>query len=334
VIVCRAPVRIDFGGGGTDIEPYSTDHGGFVINAAINKYVRTIAFQRNDPIIKIISSDYSTIVEKNSIEDLTYDTSLDLIKAIIKRMNPETGVDIIVRSDTPPKSGLGASASLCTSVIGALKGITSKPLTDHEVAELGYITEREDLKNVGGRQDQYVSVFGGFNQIEFLGNSNVKVSRLNVSSSFKRYLNDNMVLIYTGRPHTSGNVLQGRVDRYEKEASVAIECLDKIKQIALDTKDSLVNEDYERFGELLTRDWDFKTKLNPRVTTDRMKLLDKIARDNGAIGARFCGAGAGGCMIWLCKEGTRAKVIEALAKENAREIKYGFNNKGYEVFNI
>lgn len=334
MIVCRSPVRVDFGGGGTDIEPYSTDYGGFVVNTSINKFVRTIVSPRTDPVIKIISSDYSTIVERNSIDELRFDTEMDLVKAIVKRMNPTTGVDVIVRSDIPVRSGLGASASLSTSVIGALKEVTGQALSDHEIAEMGFIVEREDLKNVGGRQDQYASVFGGFNQIEFLGGSNVKVSKLNVSSSFKNYLNDNMVLAYTGKPHTSGNVLEGRVERYEKEKEVALECLNRIKEIAMEEKDALVNEDFEKFADLLTIDWEFKTKLNPRVTTDRMRLLDKAARSAGAIGARFCGAGAGGCMIWLCKEGTKAKVADSLVAQGAKHIDYNFNDRGYEIFKI
>ncbi|MFA5406148.1 MAG: hypothetical protein WC307_02220 [Candidatus Nanoarchaeia archaeon] len=333
MIVCKAPVRIDFGGGGSDIEPYSTEHGGFVINTAINQFVRTVACKRNDSIIKIISNDYNTIVERNSIEDLTYDTELDLIKAIIKRLKPNHGIDVFVRSDIPPKSGLGASASLSTSVIGALKGLMNITLSDHEIAEMGFLIEREDLKNIGGRQDQYTSVFGGFNQIEFLGGANVKVSKLNISSSFKKYLNDNMILAYTGKPHVS-QVLQGHTDKYEQDNEFAVKNLDDTKAIAIELRDALINEDINQFAELITKDWEFKTKLNPSVTTKRMQLLDKIARDNGAIGARFCGAGGGGCMIWACKEDTKNNISNALKKEGANEIEFEFNDKGYEIINI
>ena len=334
MFVCKSPVRIDFGGGGSDIEPYSTERGGFVVNTAINQFVRTVISPRDDSIVKIISNDYNTIIEKNSIEELTYDTELDLIKAIIKRLKPKHGIDVFVRSDIPPKSGLGASASLSTSVIGALKTITKHELSDHEIAEMGYIVEREDLKNEGGRQDQYASVFGGFNQIEFLGGSNVKVSKLNVSSSFKSYLNDNMILCYTGKPHTSGNVLKGHTDKYANDKDFAVKNLDETKAIAIETRDSLLAESIDKFANLITKDWNFKTMLNPAVTTERMQFLDTVARANGAIGARFCGAGAGGCMIWVCKEGTKQKVSEALSKEGAQEINYNFNPHGYEVYNI
>ncbi len=334
MIICRAPVRIDFGGGGSDIEPYTTERGGFVVNSAIDKYIRTAACTRDDSIIKIISNDYDTIIQKESIKALTYDSSLDLIKALVKRMNPGTGVDLFVRSDIPPKSGLGASASLSTSVIGALKSLMNLELSRHEIAELAYSVEHDDLHNEGGRQDQYVSVFGGFNQIEFLGGSNVKVSKLNISSSFKKYLNENLLLIYTGKPHTSGNILQGRVERYKKEKEVAVRYIDEIKSIAMEIRDALVQSDYEKFAELITKDWELKTSLNPSVTTERMKMLDKVARNNGAMGTRFCGAGGGGCMIWACKEGTKESVKKALLEQGAVEINYKFNPQGYEVFDV
>ncbi len=331
MIICKSPVRIDFGGGGTDIEPYSSEFGGLVINATINKFVRTIACKRDDSIIKIISNDFNTIIQKESINELTYDTSLDLIKAIIKRLNPSFGIDLFTRSDVPPKSGLGASASISTSVIGAISYLMNKRLSDHEIAELGFIVEREDLSNIGGRQDQYASVFGGFNQIEFLGDSNVKVSKLNLSSSFIKRLNNNLVLAYTGKPHTSGNVLEGRVKRYNNDKSTAVKYLNMIKEIAINEREALLNEDLELFGELLTKDWELKTKLNPLVTTDFMRMLNKIAINNGAIGARFTGAGGGGCMIWLCKDGFKEKVSDALRSNGAKIIDYSFHNKGYEV---
>jgi D-glycero-alpha-D-manno-heptose-7-phosphate kinase len=334
MIICRAPVRIDFGGGGTDIEPYSSEHTGFVVNSTINKYIRTIVAKRNDKMIKIISSDFSTIIEKESINDLTYDSSLDLIKGLIKRVNPNSGLDLFTRGDIPPKSGLGASASLSTSIIGALTRLMDKKLSDGEIAEIGYLTEHDDLKNEGGRQDQYASVFGGFNQIEFLGDNNVKVSKLNIKSSFSNYLNKNMVLVYTGNPHTSGNIISRQVESYNKKEDVAVESLHKVKEIAQNIRDSLLNENFENFAKALTQDWEFKTKLNPLITTERMRMLNKIALSNGAIGGRVCGAGGGGCMIWVCKEGTKEAVISNLKKENTNEIKYEFNNKGYEIIDF
>jgi len=334
MIICRAPVRIDFGGGGTDIEPYSSEHTGFVVNTAINKFVKTIVSKREDKIIKIISSDFNSIIEKESINDLAYDSTLDLIKGVIKRMNPSKGIDLFTRSDIPPKSGLGASASLSTSIIGALNESEKKNLTECEIAELGYLTEHDDLKNEGGRQDQYVSVFGGFNQIEFLGNSNVKVSKLNLKSSFLEYLNKNMILIYTGIPHTSGNIISKQVDSYNKKEENAIDSLHKVKEIAINIRDSLLKQDFELFAKNLTKDWDYKTKLNSLITTDRMRLLNSIALKNGAIGGRVCGAGGGGCMIWVCKDGKKDDVISSLKKENAHEIKYEFNNKGYELIDF
>ncbi|MDD2678272.1 MAG: hypothetical protein PHG04_00570 [Candidatus Nanoarchaeia archaeon] len=331
MIICRAPVRIDFGGGGTDIEPYSSEHTGFVLNSAINRFVKTIVAKRDDKIIKIISSDFNSIIEKESINDLTYDSTLDLIKGLIKRMNPLKGIDLFTRSDIPTKSGLGASASLSTSVIGALNELEKKNLTECEIAELGYGVEHDDLKNEGGRQDQYVSVFGGFNQIEFLGNSNVKVSKLTLKSSFLEHLNKNLILIYTGIPHISGNIISKQVDSYNKKEQIAVESLHKVKEIAMNMKDSLLKEDYESFAKGLEKDWEYKTKLNPLITTDRMRALNNIALKNGAIGGRVCGAGGGGCMIWLCNEGKKDGVVSALKKENAHEIKYEFNSKGYEV---
>lgn len=333
--VVKTPVRIAFGGGGTDVEPYASDYGGYVINTTINIYFRCILTKRDDNLINIFSNDTFFPYKFDTIKVLNIEYKIsNLFEAIFYLMKPKSGMDVYVHGEPPKKAGLGASASLCTCLISGILKLEEKAINLDYVSEKAYYVEQNILKNIGGRQDQYASVYGGFNSLEFLGNSNVKVKNLKISDSFKQKIEENLILYYTGEPHTSGNMVKAQVKSYIENKNKSKKSLGKLKELAYQMRDSLLSENFEGLGKLLSEDLKNKTKFNPLLTTDYMKELNNLILKNGGIGGRVCGAGGGGCMIWLINPNNKEKIKKLLKKQQGKLIDFRFVEKGLEILNI
>ena len=333
--IVKTPVRIAFGGGGTDVEPYSSDYGGCVINTTINIYFRCMLTKREDNLINIYSNDKFLPYKFDTLEILNPKAKIsNLFEAIFYLMKPKSGMDIYVHGEPLKKAGLGASASLCTCLISGILKIEEKAIDIDDISEKAYYVEQNIIKNVGGRQDQYASVYGGFNRLEFLGDSNVKVEKLNISKSFKQEIEENLILFYTGEPHISGNMVKEQVKLYIKNKETSKTFLDKLKEIAYQMRDSLLSENFEKFGKLLSEDLKYKTKFNPLLTTDYMKELNRLILNNGGIGGRVCGAGGGGCMIWLVKPNLKIKLKNLLLNQQGKLIEYKFTDMGLEILKV
>ncbi|MHA1335084.1 MAG: GHMP family kinase ATP-binding protein [Promethearchaeota archaeon] len=331
----KTPVRIEIGGGATDVEPYSTDYGGYVINTTIDKFVRAFINIKDDNKIKIFTETKKTTYLIEEIEEkIKNSKDFDLIDAILFFIKPQIGFNMYIDVEAPKKAGLGASASLCTAILGAFCILNDENLDINKIAENAYYIEQEILKNEGGRQDQYAAVYGGFNEMEFLGGNNVKVNKLNLSKSFKKELEQNLILFYTGEPHVSGSMVKKQVDFYLKDKEKAKKFLDKLKEIAYCMRDTLLEEDFYSFGKLLIEDWIEKSKFNPFLTTEYMKSLNNMVMKNGGIGGRVCGAGGGGSFIWLVDSKKREVIKEILKKQQGKLISYKFIEKGIEISNI
>ncbi|HEV8360048.1 MAG TPA: GHMP kinase, partial [Candidatus Thermoplasmatota archaeon] len=167
LIRAKAPLRVSFGGGGTDIASYFEEHGGAVISATIDKWAYGTLIQRPGREITVRSLDFDIVARFQGTEQFTFDGNLDLVKAVLKNFTPDQGIDLFLHSEAPPGSGLGSSSTMVVALIGLFKHFKSLPLTDYDVAELAYKIERQDLGIAGGKQDQYAATFGGFNFIEF-----------------------------------------------------------------------------------------------------------------------------------------------------------------------
>ena len=321
-------MRIAFGGGGTDVEPYSSENGGFVVNATINKYFMTKLDFNLENIIKVYKDD---VLLYNL--DVTHEISVnsDLIKAILYYLSIKEGIDISFHGDPPKKAGLGASASLSCALIAGILKLQDNEINKSKVAEMAFQVEDKVLKNAGGRQDQYAAVHGGFNCLEFQGNSRVKIEKLTIPNSFKSELEKRLILYYTGQEHVSGDLVNDQIEFYEKSKEKSKSYLDQLKEIAYNVKDSIISEDLESFGLLLQKDLKVKQKFNPRLMTVFMSSLNKGMIKRGAIGGRVCGAGGGGCMIWLIKGIDKSSIIDYLNQQPGFLIDYKFVDTGLEL---
>ena len=335
IIRSRAPVRIAFGGGGTDMSPYTEQKGGVVLSSTINKYVYVTLMPKDDPEIKIISADYKKSVVFSGINELHYDGDLDLIKAVIKRMQPDYGFELFLRSDIPPNTGLGSSGAVTVALIGAFNQLRKNKLNKHEIAELAYQIEDEELKNKGGRQDQYAASFGGLNWYEFKGFDFVRVNKIEITEDYLLELEKHLVLAFVSSRGESGNVqkiLQEQQKLYSNEDK--IKQLDRLKELALFSKEALEQGRLDDFGIILNQSWEEKKKLNPAMSTLKIDGAYSTAIQAGALGGRVTGAGGGGCMVFYCKSNKEQIVARELQKLGIHVIDFSFETGGLKTWTI
>ncbi|MBI4844369.1 MAG: GHMP kinase [Nitrospirae bacterium] len=339
IIRSRAPVRISFGGGGTDLPPYCDRYGGIVLNATINKYIYVTLIPRKERDIKIISADYKRSFVFDNLDNIVFDGDLDLIKAVILKMEPDHGFELFLRSDIPPNTGLGSSGAVATALIGAFNHLRGdNKLNKYEIAELAYDIETKDLHNVGGRQDQYASVFGGFNYIEFYSGSFVRVSPVTIEKDYIYELEKHLVLAFLGARGPSGEIQSIMTDQQIDESGSGenekTKILNGLKEDCRHMYQTLASGELDKFGRLLDNSWNKKRSLSSMVSTKHIDEIYQKAKEAGALGGKITGAGGGGCMIFFCKSNKEHEVTKCLEEMGVKVIDFTFDNDGLVVWEI
>jgi len=335
LIRAKAPLRISFAGGGTDVPPYPEKEGGCVLNATINKYAYGTLRPREDRQIRIESLDFGISVNYDVDQDLVYDGKLDLVKAAIKKLEGQdsTGFDLFLHSDAPPGTGLGCSSTVMVALVGLLKEFKNMPLTDYEVANLAYIIERKDLGIKGGLQDQYAATFGGFNFIEF-SKDRVIVNPLKISQDVINELEHNLLLCYTGMTRLSAKIIDDQVGRYERGEKETLQAMRQLKEIATEMKNALLRRRLSKFGELLHHAWQSKKKMSSKITSPEIDQMYEEARKAGAIGGKITGAGGGGYILLYCQFEKKHKVAERLKKMGGTITDFAFDPYGLQTWRV
>ena len=323
----RAPLRLSFCGGGTDVSPYPEEHGGMVLSATINQYAYASLRPRRDTRLTIASLDYDVVARYDHPRRLKLDGNLDLIKSVVKALKVRRGADLWVHSDAPPGSGLGSSSTLVVALIGVLSEWHQKPLSGYEVAELAYRIERVDLGLAGGRQDQYAAAFGGFNFIEFQRDTTV-VNPLRIRPDVLRELEYRMLLCYMGQTRQSARIIERQTASYVGGRRKTIEALGRLKRETLEMKQALLLGDIDGMGELLHQAWENKKKLDEGISNSHVDRLYQFARKEGAIGGKMPGAGGGGYFVLLTRFDRKHRVARVLEKHGGQVVPFQFEAKG------
>jgi D-glycero-alpha-D-manno-heptose-7-phosphate kinase len=333
IIRSRAPVRIDLAGGWTDVPPFADREGGAVVNMTLNRY--TYATLRTHPGagVRIQSADYNTYVEAETVRRLQYDGTLDLVKAALKRLDIDVGLELTTRSDAPPGSGLGTSASLGVALVGLLNVLQAERLSAHEVAELATLLEIEELGIAGGKQDQLAAALGGINFLEF-GDHRPISSPLPVSFGVLNELEKRLVLCYSGMSRLSGDIIQRVQHAYTSGEPATCHALRTMRDIARRVKSSLLTGRLDELGLLLRENWQCQRALHPSVTNDTVDQLFVIAEQHGALGGKACGAGGGGCIVFFCQSEAERAVRQALQAAGAQIIDFNIDRYGLQTWQI
>ncbi len=333
----KAPLRISFVGGGTDIPVYYEKYGGAVLCSTMNHYVRVSLSPRDDDQIAIYSLDYDVGVKYYLAEPPVYHEALKLAQAAVSRLSPHSGMtsgfSISVQSDAPVGSGLGGSASLTVALLGTLKEhLRLNQYDKREIAELAYVVERLDLGISGGKQDQYEAAFGGFNLIEF-SQERIVVTPLRLSRDILNDLEHHCLLCYTGQTRTSAKV----VDQFkESVAHARRETMENLKRthcLVYDMKNALLCGELFDFAEMLDYAWQMKIKHHPEaMITPVISEMYTEARRHGAIAGKLLGAGAGGYLLLICEGDKKRKVRERLQKMGGQFMDFSFVDEGVETW--
>lgn len=311
VVHTRVPLRISFGGGGTDVEPYASRYGGITLNATVARYVHCSVWSSDQPQGQVAVTNWNRIARYGMAKEQDRDWAL--VEAVLGRINPswQRPLAIHLHSDAPPGSGLGSSSAMVVACIMSLARFMGVVLSAHQVAELAYRVERQDLGVSGGMQDQYATAFGGLNWTTY-GTDGIKVRPVHVGTHILQDLELRLVLWHTGQGHLSGGILTHQVEAYRREDSQVLSRLAKMKHLATLMRQALEAGDLDGFAGYLDVSWQEKRGLTDAISTDLIDRLYRMARAAGALGGKVIGAGGGGYLLFYVPEEHRAQVIQAL----------------------
>lgn len=329
----RAPLRLSFCGGGTDVSPYPEEHGGCVLSATINHYAYATLRPRRDQRLTLASLDYDMVARYDHPKRLKFDGQLDLLKAAIRALKVKRGADLWTHSDAPPGSGLGASSTLMVSLLGVLREWLKLDLSPYDLAELAFRIERRDLQLAGGRQDQYAAAFGGFNFIEFLPEGTV-VTPLKLRRETLEELEYRLLLCYMGQTRQSAKIIERQTKSYTSGKRATVKALESLKVQTSEMKRALLLGHIDGFGELLHQAWEHKKKLDEGISNSHVDKLYQVARRAGAIGGKMPGAGGGGYFLLLTQFDRRHRVASELEKHGGQVVPFQFEARGMRSWSV
>ncbi|MBL7689048.1 MAG: CBS domain-containing protein [Bdellovibrionaceae bacterium] len=328
----RSPVRVSFGGGGSDLTHYFVENGGVVVNATINMFAHATLRKRQDSTIKIYSDDLKAHIEFVDIGQMkSAPGDFKLIASVIGLINPSFGFELEVTSEFPMGSGLGGSSAVLSSVIGCFNQFREDRWSRHEIAELAFQAERLALGMAGGWQDQYATVFGGFNFMEFKKEENI-VHSLRLTEDMLAELEESLVLCYAGGSHDSSEIHKDQKGEMQK---------DQIRQlVAMNTdltykmKSQLLKGQLRQFGQSLHEGWQFKRQLSAKISNPKLDRIYDLALECGAIGGKLLGAGGGGYFLFFVEPFKRCRLESALAEQGYQSHRVTFDQKGLQSWSV
>lgn len=333
IVHSKAPFRIGLAGGGTDVSPYSDEFGGAVLNATLNLYATTTLIPRNDGKIVLKATNLDKVITLSSTAMLEINGELDLQKGVYNRIVKEfsktpLSFELITAMDVGSGSGLGTSSTLVVSIIGAFVEWLKLPLGDHDIAQLAFSIEREDLKMAGGKQDQYAATFGGINFIEFFAENQVIVNPLRVRDEWIETLQNNLILFYTKTSRESAKIIEVQAENVVQKQEKPINAMHFLKEHAFEMKAAISKGDLTGVGQLLDKSWQQKKQMAKGISTSEIDRIYDAVMNAGAIGGKISGAGGGGFMIIYVDQNLKTSVIEALHQFQGEIFPYVFCKEG------
>ncbi len=342
ILRSKAPLRISFAGGGTDVSPYPEEKGGAVLNCTIDKfaYVTLETEAGRSGGTDVESLDFNLKANFERPTDLFYNGELDLVKAALKILRtPGTSgpndewLRLFLHSDAPPGTGLGTSSAMTVAMVGAFQHYLKETWTPYEIAELAYRIERTELGVKGGRQDQYSAAFGGFNFIEFHGERTI-VNPLKIRPDVLNELAYRLLLVFAGGGHYSNELIERQQRGYTDRRRESVDALDATKQLAVEMKNELLRGNINEMGELLDEGWQLKKRFTEGISNPSVDRMYEKAREAGALGGKLTGAGGGGYLLLFCDFAKRADVGRAVEAAGGRVTNFSLEMTGLQTWAV
>jgi D-glycero-alpha-D-manno-heptose-7-phosphate kinase len=331
MLIVRSPVRISFGGGGTDLPVYYEKHGGSILSTSINKYFYTILSRRDDDYVQIISSDLRAIENSSNLAHMQVKgAKLELPLAVLQSLNRHVAINLFLASEIPPGTGLGSSATVCVNLLKALSTYLQLKMSKYELAERAFEIAHHVLGKPVGKQDEYASAFGGLNFIRIATDGKTQVEPLEVMQDVRRELNHNLMLFFTGTARDSSAILREQ-EKLSHEKGSAVEALHEIRWLAERMRKAIVGGDLNKFGQLLDDAWQAKKRVSNKISNAGIDDLYELAKSKGALGGKITGAGGGGFLLLYCEKPRQQAIRDAFAAQDVPEMRFEFESQGAQV---
>jgi len=321
----RAPVRVSFIGGGSDLTYYFVDHKGLVLSTTVALYCHAALLPRGDKEINIYSEDTGSSSHYPALGDLMADQQRDLLGSVVSVLKPKYGFDLYVHSDFPIGSGLGGSSAVSTAIVSVFNELRLDRWSSYEVAELAFLAERLSFGVVGGWQDQYASTFGGFNLIE-LDNKKNLVHAIRLEDSIINELEECLILCNTTIKHHSGELHELQRESFVGKNSSLL--LTQMVSLTREMHHHLIKGELLDFGRCLDKAWQLKRRLSDSISNDKLDNIYTAAIYSGAVGGKLLGAGAGGYFLFFVLPQHRHSLSKTLRNLGCTLTNFKFESEG------
>jgi len=324
LIITRSPLRISLGGGGTDLPSYYREHGGFVISAAINKYVYITL---HETFQQALIAKYSKTEVVEDWRELKHPLLREALALVGIEATPH--LEITSMSDIPAGTGLGSSGSFTTALLRALYQLNKEHVSREEVAERACHIEIERLGEPVGKQDQYIASFGGITCFTIAPSGKVQVEALRLSTETLHDLEDNLALFFTGFTRSASDILRDQEVRTRRQDPDMVANLHYVRRLGEESRAAFEDGDLRRFAEIMHVHWEHKKKRSQGMSNPQIDAHYELARRNGALGGKLIGAGGGGFLMFYTEDKTRLR--RAMLTAGLREVRFRFDFQGTAV---
>jgi len=323
MIISRSPLRISLGGGGTDLPSYYKENEGFLISAAIDKYVYITLHKTFE---KEIILKYSQMEKVKDVEEIRHPIFREAIKMLHMEDYP---MEICSMADIPGGTGLGSSSTFTTALLKALHAARGDIVSTRTLAEEACEIEMNRLGEPIGKQDQYIAAYGGITCMDFHKDGYVWVDPLNISQETFYNLEDNLILFFTGFTHSAGNILKEQNEASKKGTGDMIQNLHFVKELGRKSKEAFERGDLEAFANIMNIHWEYKKKRSGGMSNPKIDEWYELARKNGAAGGKLIGAGGGGFLMFYAND--KQKLRRVMKAVGLEEVRFRFEMEGTKI---
>ncbi|MDO8572003.1 MAG: galactokinase [bacterium] len=321
MIVIRTPFRVTLGGGGTDLPSYYEKYGGFVVSAALNKYMYiTLNQPVVDDLVRVKYSKSETVSHRDELQH-------DIAREALRLVGIEKGIEIMSFADVPAGTGLGSSSSYAVGLLHGLHILKRQDVLRRDLAEMAITIEMDILKKPVGKQDQYMAAYGGLAVLDIDSHGRVQIRHIHLSQQDSEDFRKNLLMFYTHTTRDADTILHDQSSAVKNGDAAVTDNLHHIKEIGYKTLEALERRNFDIVGELFDEHWKCKKALSQKISNQSFDTIYSIAKENGALGGKISGAGGGGFFVfYVPKDHERFRTV--MKEVGLREMWYHFDQEG------